>query len=124
MKEFNIQKAREGHPVCTRDGRKARIVCTDYKSIGADRPILALIEQENDTEEVVAFKNNGSFGALGISDYDLMMATTKHEGWVNIYRDGGWFGTSVKVYQTKEGAIKEAVNDKTYIGTTKIEFEE
>ena len=29
LKPFDIQKAREGKPVCTRDGRKARIVCFD-----------------------------------------------------------------------------------------------
>lgn len=31
LKPFDIQKAREGKPVCTRDGRKARIICFDCK---------------------------------------------------------------------------------------------
>ena len=40
LKPFDIQKAREGKPVCTRDGRKARIICFNRKG---DMPITALI---------------------------------------------------------------------------------
>ena len=43
LKPFDIQKAREGKPVCTRDGRKARIICFDVK--WATHPIIALIEE-------------------------------------------------------------------------------
>ena len=123
MKEFDIELAKAGHPVCTREGMKSRIVCWDFKGF-SNKHILALIEKEDDTEDVVAFNDNGSFMTGGISELDLMMAPVEHEGWVNICRYGGWLGTSVKVYQTKEDAIKDAVNDKTYIGTTKIEWEE
>ena len=44
LKPFDIQKAREGKPVCTRDGRKARIIYFDAKG---DYPIVALIETGN-----------------------------------------------------------------------------
>lgn len=29
MKEFDLEKAKAGHPVCTRDGHEARILCFD-----------------------------------------------------------------------------------------------
>lgn len=119
MKEFNIQKAREGHPVCTRDGRKARIICFDRKHKEDKFPIVALVTLPDTETELVELYNTEGITYNYTRDYDLMMASVKHEGWVNIYRDGGWFGTSVKVYQTKEVAIKKALNDKTYIGTTK-----
>ena len=32
MEEFNIEKAKNGFPVCTRDGRKVRILCFDRKT--------------------------------------------------------------------------------------------
>ena len=31
LKPFDLEAARAGSPVCTRDGRKARIVCFDKK---------------------------------------------------------------------------------------------
>ena len=125
MREFNLELAKQGHPVCTRDGRKVRIVCTDYKSIGInrDRPILALIEQEDDTEEVVAFKNNGSFGALGISDYDLMMASVKHEGWANVYSDTGYH-LDKDIWEFEENAIEIGKEFPDYVATVKIEWED
>lgn len=32
MKEFDLEKAKAGHPVCTRNGNKARIICFDRKT--------------------------------------------------------------------------------------------
>ena len=126
MKPFDINLAKQGHPVCTRDGRPARVICWDCKNhMGEDdTPIVALVQLSDGGEYPYCYYENGLFTDRHTDKRDLMMAPVKHEGWVNIYRDGGWFGTSVKVYQTKEGAIKEAVDDKTYIGTTKIEWEE
>ena len=40
LKPFDLQKAKEGKPVCTRDGRKARIICFDVNN---DKPIVAVI---------------------------------------------------------------------------------
>lgn len=31
LKPFDLEAAKQGKPVCTRDGRKARIVCFDLK---------------------------------------------------------------------------------------------
>lgn len=42
MKEFDLEKAKAGHPVCTRDGKEARILCFDR--IG-HRPIVALVKR-------------------------------------------------------------------------------
>ena len=54
LKPFDIQKAREGKPVCTRDGRKARIICFDrrlfYKNVSY--PILALVECSDGEDDV------------------------------------------------------------------------
>ena len=55
LKPFDIQKAREGKPVCTRDGRKVRIVCFDRKRT---YPIIALIEEGED-ERVCSYMPNG-----------------------------------------------------------------
>lgn len=40
LKPFDLEAAKQGKPVCTRDGRKARIICFDAKG---NNPIVALI---------------------------------------------------------------------------------
>ena len=85
LKPFDIQKAREGKPVCTRDGRKARIICFDVK--GSMYPIIALIE-ESEGEKLCSYMPNGrSYKNEKECIDDLMMLPEKKEGWVNVYKD-------------------------------------
>lgn len=44
MKEFDIEKAKNGAKVCTRNGNPARIVCWDVKDELS--PILALVTEK------------------------------------------------------------------------------
>ena len=44
LKPFDLQQAKDGKPVCTRDGRKARIICFDR--VG-DFPIVALTDDRD-----------------------------------------------------------------------------
>ena len=79
LKPFDIHKAREGKPVCTRDGRKARIICFDAKRM--HQPIIALITQYNGVEYIETYYSNGRFNddINSQSDYDLMMLPEKKE---------------------------------------------
>lgn len=116
LKPFDLQKAKDGKPVFTRDGRNARIICFDAKG---DFPIAALVET-NDIEEVNLYTNNGFFHLESNdleSDCDLMMLSEKKEGWVNVYNDA-------PIYDTKERAELAASTVKKRIGTFKIFWEE
>lgn len=84
LKEFNLEAAKAGKPVCTRDGRKARIICFDAKCI---KSIVALIYDCN-KETVFQYLENGRFFVDQIDKYDLMMLLEKKEGWVNIFYGG------------------------------------
>lgn len=77
LKPFNLEEAKAGKPVCTRDGRKARIICFDAKG---DYPIVALIETGNG-EKVVQYMIDGHCTNI-ISQCcdDLMMLPEKKEG--------------------------------------------
>ena len=116
LKPFDLQKAREGNPVCTRDGRKARIICFDKKD---EQPIVALIEN-NGMESIDTFFLNGHacFKSEEVAG-DLMMLPEKKEGWVNVYK-GGLLDT--KSYPTKKEAFNKRGSD--YVDTVKIEWEE
>ena len=120
MKEFDINLAKQGKPVCTRDGRKARIVCFDAKG---KRTIVALISN-SDSEEVRSYYNDGIYSKCDDTNFDLMMLPEKKEGWVNVYYDND--ASSHRgcrfIYDTKERAVKEA--GSAYITTVKISWEE
>ena len=109
LKPFDIQKAREGKPVCTRDGRKARIICFDVK---AKKPIAALITND-DTEEAHFYYDNGRSDQYQEYRYDLMMLPEKKEGWININKDTGLF-------KSREEAERYCTKDYAPV---RIEFE-
>ena len=115
LKPFDLQKAREGKPVCTRDGRKARIICFDR--IDA-KPILALVPStDGKGEDVFDYFVSGKRIANSLeSDLDLMMLPEKKEGWVNVYKE--------RIYSTKEEAIEATYDGVTYVDTVKICWEE
>lgn len=119
LKEFDLEQAKAGKPVCTRDGRKARIVCYDRKS--ENYPILALVEN-NSNEQVVKYTTAGKKKDQCISPYDLMMLPEKHEGWVNIYKVTNGY-ESRSIYTLKEDAIKK-ITGAGYVATVRIEWEE
>ena len=124
MKPFNLELAKAGHPVCTRDGKEIRIICFDRCK--PNFPILALIKCDG-IEEIISYAIDGKYLFNGKStEYDLMMATEKKEGWINIYkRDGEDWRKIGYTYSTKEEAIKN-IDDCSYdyVTTIKIEWEE
>lgn len=78
-------------PVRTRDGRKARILCTDWKN-NSERPILCLIErkrhqkEENSVEHPVAYDEYGKpWGRREETDDDLVNIPERIERWHNVY---------------------------------------
>lgn len=106
FKPFNLEQAKAGKPVCTRNGQKARIICFDVKS--KNYPIMALIEDENSIQEIPAtYTNEGRFNHDNpIHTLDLVMLSVKREGWINIYSCGDGNVTCSNPYETKEEAMK------------------
>lgn len=124
MKPFDLEAAKAGAPVCTRDGRKARIICFDRKF--ERYPIIALIDNSNAEEEtVISYANDGLYLGVQTSNYDLFMASQKREGWINIYPmidKKAIAETGHHIYKTKELAKFHAMQN--VIATVKIEWEE
>ena len=119
LKPFDLQKAREGKPVYTRDGRKARIIAFDrrlfYKNVSY--PILALVERSDGEDDVCGYNEKGKVLIEDGAEYkdDLMMLPEKKEGWVNVYKDS--------VYDTKDEALIGR-SGRGYIDTIKVSWEE
>jgi hypothetical protein len=118
LKEFNLEEAKAGKPVCTRDGRKARIICFDLNN--KNFPIVAIINC--DTEE-----NAYQYDIDGICDehdnnLNLMMFPEKKEGWVNLCKNNYGDTLAVGVFPNREEAVSNC--PPSYLCTIKIEWEE
>lgn len=112
LKEFNLEEAKAGKPVCTRDGRKARIICFDLNN--KNFPIVAIINC--DTEE-----NAYQYDIDGICDehdnnLNLMMSPEKKEGWIIIHKE------AIYDKETAEKIARETTAN--VIRIQKIEWEE
>ena len=124
LKPFDLEAAKAGKPVCTRDGRKARIICFDRDW---DTHIVALVTGPLG-ESVHYYLSNGKAGFYKQNDEDLMMLPEKKEGWVNVYRDcdGVNITKDDNIYSSKEAAMASAqvIDRDNYVATTIINWEE
>ena len=130
MKPFNLEEAKAGKPVCTRDGRDVRILCFDLKS--TSRPIVAAVQHEADKEDeyVTTYSVLGHHFSDRVNEGDdLMMKSEKICGWIGICRkcDDCYDGDPEEVswtthlYSTREKAEKAI---KTLCRTSKFEVKQ
>lgn len=89
LKEFNLEAAKAGKPVCTRDGRKARIICFDRKYLydGQAFSIVALVNEGTYSESVYSYTKDGLYEPGKCHNHDLMMLPQKKEGWIIIHKE-------------------------------------
>ena len=128
MRFFNLDEylQKPSLKVVTRDGRKVRIICTDYKG---SQPIIGLVatKEENEEKEIAycfTEKGNQYSPIERKPELDLFFAPVKKEGWVNIY-DITRTNCISRIYKTKEEAETIGKGCKSgYITTIKIEWEE
>ena len=124
MKQFNLEEylSNPNRKIVTREGRNARIICTNKKD--SDFPIVALVKNEYaEGERCMCYTKEGKFYTdSDLSNADLFFAPEKHEGYVNAYRSlesGNLY--CANVFESEELA-KGAGNGS--IATIKIEWEE
>ena len=127
LKPFDLEAAKSGKPVCTRAGRKVRIICFDAKG---DKPIIAIVEAKGNKDALIEeveryFINGHSVFEVRETNDDLMMLPEKHEGWVNIIKTATLKRNVGCLYDTREEALYhvDSLND-SYVATVKLEWEE
>ena len=128
MKQFDLKEylANPSRKVVTRDGRNARIICTDRRDLNF--PIIALIENiSGGGEKACSYTKDGRHYTDCSDIFDLFFAPEKHEGWVNLYK---WLGKEYtyhlgNVYNSKAEAENGSSNNNyKYVATIRIEWEE
>lgn len=114
LKPFSLEAAKAGKPVCTRDGRKARIICFDRKDI---KPIVALVTLINGTSVIEKafyyFEDGYHLSKNDNNIYDLMMLPEKKEGWLLVNKDESLF-------KSREEAERNCTKDYVPV---RVEFE-
>ena len=124
MKPFSLEEylKNPNQKVVTRDGHPVRIICTDHDNISY--PIVGAIKGY---DFPFCFGEDGYVAGSKCNDAnDLFFASTKHEGWVNLYLDTNYNSHTpgACIYKSKKSAEKEGKSCKNYITTAKIEWEE
>lgn len=114
MKPFDLEAAKAGESVVTRDGEKVRVL--GYVPEILDFPVIAYIEGRSG---ISAFTNEGRFYEKGVDGKDLFMVTKKRTVWVNLYEDSeAYWRTS------KNEADRYAKSDRIGGRSYPIEIEE
>ena len=125
MKQFSLEEFKKSpnRKVVTRDGRSARILCTDAER---RHPIVALINDGDGNDLIECYNTDGTVG-YGDSGRDLFLDVENKEGYVNLYRSklfSGMCQSSLFVL-SKEDAEKEAAKyQDDFIATAKVTWEE
>ena len=125
IKPFDLEAARRGKPVCTRDGRKARIICFDRINGDYYKIVACVTAFDGDFEEVLSYGIDGYIvDSQNPKDEDLMMLPEKKIGWINIYKGNKLDADCI--YPTLENALENILQPMldNYIDTIKVEWEE
>lgn len=123
MKSFSLNEylKNPNRKIITRDGKDARIICTNRNH--HKYSVVALI-QKDCAEIVQCYTTEGRYRGGMQSAEDLFFAPEKKEGWINLYKMNSIISPGPRAYDTKEEAESAAGDKSYYISTIKIEWEE
>lgn len=125
MEQFSLEEylKKPNRKVVTQDGKNVRIVCTDI--IGTSYPILALCLTDDGSEHCHSYLPNGKEYLNADSCMDLFFAPEKHEGWINLYKDGDNKVVIGNIHLIKsEKNAKLSSKESDYVATCKVTWEE
>lgn len=126
MKQFNLEEYLKNpeRKIVTRDGCKARVICTDRNS--DDYIVIALV-QEQLNENIYSYTKKGLLRCNTESPSDLFFAPERKTGWINVSRiaqgNAGEITYTGAVYPTKEEAIA-GYSGVGLLDTIQIKWEE
>ena len=127
MRPFNLDEYLKNPKlkVTTRDGKDVRIICTNVK--GTHFPVVALWDFDDKRELCDWYRVDGRSIDEFEQDHDLVFATEKKVGWINIFKNYNeqCYKTCIYVFKTKEEALNN-INSKNgvYLTTIQINWEE
>lgn len=120
LKPFDLEAAKRGEPVVTRDNCPVTIY--DFNFNNHVWCIAGKVVRHNN-EFLMIWDKVGHNEIQNETINDLFMAPVKKEGWINLYKE--CFGTTTShVYKSQREADLNRNIREDYITTVKIEWEE
>ena len=113
MKEFNLEAAKRGEPIQTRDGQSAKFIAHVPEAQEHQRMVVFF-----DGAVWVVGESGNFYQNKFASNHDLFMSPKKRTVWVNIY------GTSATVYCSEQDADKRAISWRIGNRAYPVEVEE
>lgn len=110
MKAFNLEQAKKGRCVCTRDGHEVQILDYDYKchyfSNNVTRQtIVGKVKLDDGEEELRVWSLDGFIHEdKSPHEFDLFLSRERCKGWINIFRTDSITYSGSTIYLTKEEA--------------------
>lgn len=124
MKPFDLEAAKRGEPLVTRDGREAKFIA-HVPELGENNRVVVLIEGR---DAVVSLNENGCFSGSGLYTVDLFMAPVKQKVCTIVYKNpfnGQKFIESYTTSFEKEAAINSySVYNWEVVAVFENEYEE
>lgn len=127
MKPFDLEAAKRGEPIMTRDGGRAVFIGMAPEDFGVDQPVVAWVEG---FEEPGKHFTDGRYYKNEESDIDLFMAPRKHKRWLIVYRNvslGGQIEADLCSSETDCNTATDKLRDKGHTilsSGQRIEWEE
>lgn len=123
---FNLELAKKitnvevkGH-IVTRDGRQARIICFDRKEnediFDPPKNIVALVENKDGSEGVLAFRNDGMILLNEETDYDLQIEVPTYYRDYSNFKPCKWQPVLVRNLITDMWLARVATGERTEKG--------
>lgn len=101
MKPFNLEQAKAGRPLVTRDGRSARFIAHVPEAAPLYR-VLCLVAKE---ASVFTFTETGKAFPDTDTSHDLFMVSSKRTWWIAVWPQGvGSFRLASYFYESEEMA--------------------
>lgn len=102
MKPFDLEAAKRGEPIQTRDGTPVKFIAHVPEADQGQQVVILI------GGEIVCFDGNGSHSGMFETELDLFMAHRKRTVWVNLYKplpcDYVSQGTPAAAYNTEKEA--------------------
>ncbi|MBQ5900488.1 MAG: hypothetical protein IIW86_01360, partial [Clostridia bacterium] len=130
MKPFNLEEAKAGKPVCTRNGNPAKIIDFDCNIVidGKIETFLRVFSTNGEKEATLLCRRDNGYVYLGRSrqigekNYCDLMMGNRFVGWQNIVDDGHGNRVGSCIWKTREEAEKN--KPLHCVSTIKIFWEE
>ena len=131
LKPFNLEDAKAGNAVITRDGHDVKILDFEFKLTSDTIQLIGKIEFESSYQVAYKWYIDGKFSEKELSEMDLFMKTETKSVWVNFYKKTS-YSTSEGFYKfiscgscyESEQKARSDINDMfgIYIETKQIEI--